>query len=155
MRVIEAMNAIAKQHRGFNGTGDPYMDMLAEWEVASKALDEIKAIELDLRLKLFAGAFANPKEGTNTHHLPDGRDIKGQYKINRRIDEAALPAVLETLREHGVANTDALVRFKPELNKREWDSLSDESKLLFSPAVIATPGTPSFDVVVPKRRTRS
>lgn len=154
MRVLEEINAITKAHRGFNGTGDAYMDMLAEWEVAKEILDRAKELELDMRLKLFAGAFPNPKEGTNTHKLPDGRELKGQHKVNRSIDEAALPAVLEQLRALGVANTDALVRYKPELAKREWNDLSDENKLVFSAAVIATPGTPQFDVVTPKRRGR-
>lgn len=155
MHVLDEVNAIAKSHRGFNGTGDAYMDQLKEWEVAKELLDRVKELELDLRLKCFAGAFPNPKEGTNTWKLPDGRELKGQHKVNRNIDEAALPAVLQQLRDLGVANSDALVRYKPELAKREWNDLSDDNKLIFSAAVIATPGTPQFDVVTPKRRGRA
>lgn len=154
MNLTDELAALVKKHKGFNGTGDPYMDMLYEQEAAKEALDKIKELELDLRLKLFAGAFPNPKEGTNTWKLPDGREIKGQHKINRTIDEAALPVTLQALREHGVGNADQLVRYKPELAKREWNALSDEAKLLFSPAVISTPGTPQFEVVTPKRRGR-
>lgn len=154
MEIVEKVTHLLEGHKGFNGTGDPYMDILKEWEIASELLALVKDIEMDRRKKLFAGAFPNPKEGTNTHVLPDGRHIKGQYTIRRNIDEAALPGVLEDLRKRGVANTDALVRYKPELAKREWNSLSDENKLAFSPAVIAVPGTPSFDVVIPKKRGR-
>lgn len=155
MRILDEVGAIIKSHKGFNGTGDAYMDMLKEWEVCKEILDRVKELELDNRLKLFAGAFPNPKEGTNTHKLPDGREIKGQHVVSRSIDEAALPAVLDQLRALGVANTDALVRWKPELAKREWNDLSGENKLVFSPAVIARPGTPQFDVITPKRRGRS
>lgn len=138
-----------------NENPDPYLQMLAEWEDAVEALARWKEIEMDLRLKLFAGAFPNPKEGTNSHTLPDGRVLKGQYRMNRNIDEAALPATLQALREAGVANADALVRYKPELAKREWNDLSEESKLIFSAAVITTPGTPQFEVTIPKRRGRA
>lgn len=130
---------------------DPYLAMLAEWEQINLQLAQIKEKELHLRLMLFTGAFRNPKEGTNSHKLPDGRVIKGKYPINRRIDEAALPATLEALRAHGVANADALVRYRPELAKSEWNTLSDEAKLMFSPAVISSPGTPSLEVVIPKK----
>lgn len=155
MRILEVIQAVVKEHKGFNGTGDAYMDMLKEWEICKQIMDEVKDIEMDNRLKLFAGAFPNPKEGTNTHNLPDGRAIKGQYKVNRNVDEAALPGVLADLRNAGVANTDVLVRYKPELAKREWNALSDEHKLTFSPAIVATPGTPQFDVVMPKKRGRA
>lgn len=136
------------------GNQDPYLRMLDAWEQIAQLQSQIKEQELTMRLRLFQGAFADPKEGTNTHMLPDGRAIKGQFKVNRYIDEAALPATLQALREHGVANTDALVRYKPELAKREWNALSEEAKLMFSPAVIATPGTPSLEVVIPKKRGR-
>lgn len=143
-KVIEALS--------IPGNQDPYLRMLDAWEQVDLLRVLVQDTEVDMRLKLFSGAFANPKEGTNTHRLPDGRELKGQYKINRYIDEAALPATLATLRERGVANTDALVKYKPELAKREWNALSAENKLAFSPAVIAKPGMPSFEVVTPKRR---
>ena len=150
--AIEALTLLGK-HKKFTGTGDAYMDMLYEHEVACDLLELVKEIEMGLRLKLFAGAFPNPKEGTNTHTLPDGRELKGVYTIRRVVDEAALPGVLADLRAKGCANTDALVRYKPELAKREWNSLSDEHKLVFSAAVVATPGAPGFSVVTPKRRS--
>lgn len=151
-RTVEISNVL--QALGQPGNADPYLRMLDAWEQVSLLQAQIKEAEMGMRLRLFQGAFANPKEGTNTHLLPDGRAIKGQYKINRYIDEAALPATLDALRKHGVANTDALVRFKPELAKSEWNTLSDEAKLMFSPAVVATPGTPSLEVVIPKKRGR-
>jgi hypothetical protein len=136
---------------GKPGNQDPYLRMLAAWEEVDQLRSLIQECEVDMRLRLFAGAFPNPKEGTNSHKLPDGRVLKGQYKINRYINEEVLPATLLALRERGVANTDALVRYKPELAKREWNSLSEENKLIFSPAITAKPGTPSFEITIPKR----
>lgn len=129
---------------------DPYLVMLDQWVEAAEKLSVMKDKEMNLRQMLFAGAFPNPKEGTNKHLLPDGRTVKGAYRINRKIDEAALPASLAALRANGVANVDAIVRMKPELAKREWDSLSDENKLVFSAAIIATPGSPTLEIVPAK-----
>jgi hypothetical protein len=123
-----------------------YMQILAEWIDDKQKLAFYKEREKQNRLLLFAGTFPNPKEGTQKHKLPDGRTIKAQYRINRKIDEAALPATLAKMRELGVANADALVNFKPTLAKREWNTLSEDNKLQFSPAVIATPGTPTLDL---------
>jgi hypothetical protein len=127
--------------------GQRYLQMLAEWEDVKRELAAAKDRELELRLQLFAGAFPTPKEGTNTYKLPDGRQIKGKYDVNRKIDEAAFPAVLADLREQGVANADRLVRFKPELAKSEWNTLSEAFKLAFSRCVIASPGTPQLELV--------
>lgn len=130
--------------------GRRFMQILAEWQDDRRKLAYYKEQEREKRMILFAGTFPNPKEGTQSFKLADGRTIKAQYKINRKIDEAALPATLAAMREQGVANTDLLVRYIPTLAKREWNTLSDDNKLLFSAAVIATPGTPTLDVELPK-----
>lgn len=130
--------------------GARYMQILAEWEDDKRKLSFYKEREKENRLVLFAGTFPNPIEGTQKFKLADGRTIKGQYKINRKIEEAALPVALAHMRELGVANTDALVSYKPTLAKREWNTLSIENKLAFSPAIVATPGTPTLDVELPK-----
>lgn len=126
---------------------DPYLAMLDRWADVSARKKALEEEENDLRRMLFAGAFPNAKEGVNKHKLPDGRTIKGDMKINRKLDEAALPATLAAMRDAGVANADALVRYKPELAKREWNALSDENKLLFSKAVIAVPGMPTLEII--------
>lgn len=152
-QLIERTNEITRvlKSLGKPGNQDPYLRMLDAWEQVDQLRALIGECEVDMRLKLFAGAFANPKEGTNSHKLPDGRVLKGQYKINRYINEEALKVSLDTLRERGVANTDALVKYKPELAKSEWNSLSDESKLVFSPAITSKPGMPTFEITIPKR----
>jgi len=130
--------------------GKRYMQLLAEWRDDRRKLAYYKEQEGTKRRVLFAGAFPNPVEGTNKLTLANGLKLKGQYKIGRKLDEAALPATLARMRELGVANTDALVNYKPSLAKREWNTLSDEMKLEFSPAVIATPGMPGLEVEEPK-----
>jgi len=133
-----------------NENPDPYLQLLAEWEEDKRMLERYKEREMNKRLLLFAGAFPNPKEGTQKHLLPDGRTISAQYKINRKVDEAALAVTLAALKEAGVANTDALVRYKPELAIREWKSLSEDSKLTFSPAIISSPSAPTLEIIPAK-----
>jgi hypothetical protein len=148
-RAREMTNVLTQL--GQPGNQDPYLRMLEAWDQMCLLKALVEESEKDMRLKLFQGAFPNPKEGTNVHKLPDGRELVGKHTVNRKIDEAALPAVLVAMREAGVANSDKLVRYKPELAKREWNSLSDENKLRFSPAVISTPGSPQFEIRIPKR----
>lgn len=131
--------------------GSRYLQMLAEWQDVCAELAAAKEREIELRRLLFAGAFPNPKEGTNTYKLPDGRAIKGGYTITRKLDEAVIQPAVEALRDHGVANWDRIVKWKPELAKAEWNTLSDAAKLLFSVALIATPGTPSLEIVAPAK----
>lgn len=152
--LIERTNEMSRMLKalGKPGNADPYLRMLDAWEQVDQLRALVQDCELDMRLRLFAGAFANPKEGTNSHKLPDGRVLKGQHKINRYINEEALAVTLDAMRKAGVANTDALVRYKPELAKSEWNTLSDEMKLLFSPAISSKPGTPSFEITIPKKR---
>lgn len=130
--------------------GKRYMQILTEWLDNRTKLAYYKAQEMEQRKILFAGAFPNPKEGTQRFKLADGRTIVGQYKIGRKIDEAALPITLQHMRELGIANTDVLVTYKPSLAKREWNTLGEDAKLTFSAAVIATPGSPSLEIELPK-----
>lgn len=131
-----------------------YYALMAEWKSDKINLAYYKEQEASKRMQLFGGAFPNPKEGTNKLLLADGRTIKATYTINRKIDDAALPVTLQAMREQGVANTDALVRYKAELAKKEWNTLSDENKLLFSPAIIATPGMPQLEIIEAKAPAR-
>lgn len=126
---------------------DPYLAMLDEWEKAQANAKAWAAKENDLRRQLFAGAFPNPKEGVNNHLLPDGRKIKGTHKIQRKIDEAAIAVTLQEMRNRGVANADDLVRYKPELSITAWKTLSDEMKLVFSPAVVSSPAMPTLEII--------
>jgi hypothetical protein len=127
--------------------GQRYLQLLAEWQDTQRVLSGVKDREMELRLQLFAGAFPNPTEGTNTYTLPDGRKLKGGYTINRKLVITSVAPTIALLKASGVANADQLVKYTPELAKREWNALSPESKLVFSRAIVASPGAPSLEVV--------
>jgi len=100
-------------------------DIAAEWMKAKKASAEAVEVERALREKLVAAAFPNGlSEGTNTYDLPGKWKLKIVGVVDRKVDEAALPAILQRIREkfEGLDLAD-LVRYKPELKTAEYKKL--------------------------------
>lgn len=124
-------------------------EKIGQWNELQRQLEAIKQQELTLRKELFEEAFANPAEGTNTLDLPEGWKLKGNYKLNRKLDEAALPEVLKELRKLHV-KTDSLIKYKPELSTTEFRKLTPEQEKVLAAAMVTTPGTPSLELVAPK-----
>jgi hypothetical protein len=124
---------------------------IAEWYKMKEKLAKLKSAEALLRTKIFKGLFVNPDEGTNTLPLNDGTgaELKAQHVINRSVDEGALDAMKEVLREKKIP-VGKLIRWKPELAVGEYRKLTDEERQLFDQVLIIKPGSPQLDVVVPK-----
>lgn len=124
---------------------DPYYKLLAEWREAVEKLDELKNLELDLRKKLFAGAFPAPSEGTQRVTLLDGTVLKGSLRLNRRIDPEALQEV--NLPEEIKSR---VVRMKPELDIKMYRTLCDEDRAKFDACLTIKPGTPTLEIETEK-----
>lgn len=130
------------------------MKLLEEWRRAKAEADAVKPIiakEQELRKQVFAAFYPDPKEGTNTLDLAEGWKLKGVYKLDRKIDEAALPAVTEQLREMGV-NADTLVKWSPNLKTATYKELTAEQRAVFDQALIIKPGLPAIELVAPKAK---
>lgn len=127
----------------------PFINKLNEWNTLRAQITELEAKEIELRKELFATAFPNPEEGSkyNKLDLPNGYMLQGDYKINRRVDEAALDTVRKEMDPIAFGRT---FRFKPELSKSGFKDLTDEQKRIASQAIIAAPGTPSLAIVQKK-----
>ncbi len=129
------------------------LDLLKQWAEQKDKLaticEPIVAEEMRLRKLVFALAFPTPVEGTNDLDLPNGWKIKGTYKLDRKLDEAALPAVLETLRQQGVV-ADSLIRRKPEIDTKAYRALSDANRLIFEQAMTIKPASPTLELNPPK-----
>jgi hypothetical protein len=126
--------------------------LLEEWRQAKAEADSVKPIlakEQELRKQVFAAFYPAPKEGTNTLDLAGGWKLKGVYKLDRKIDEAALPAVAEQLREMGV-NVDTLIKWSPGLKTATYKELTAEQRAVFDQALIVKPGAPIIELVPPK-----
>lgn len=120
------------------------------WFLLQKQLEEIKQKEMELRKKIFAYYFAQPKEGTNTSPLSGGWVIKGEFKINRAVDLPLLTTHLEEFRKNKIPVKD-LIRYKPELVTAEYRKLTDEQRKEFDSVLKISVGSPSLEIVLPKR----
>lgn len=128
--------------------------LLEDWRLATEQVAELKSIiakEQELRKQVFAAFFPAPKEGANTVNLPEGWKLKGTYKIDRKIDEAALPAVIEKLRIEGVSS-DLLVEYKPSLKTTVYKQLVAEHRAIFDEALTAKPASPTVELNPPKKK---
>jgi hypothetical protein len=123
---------------------------LNDWYDLQSKLAIIKDQEMELRKKIFSAYFPSPTEGVNTAPLSEGWVIKGTHKITRSIDEAMLLAKQDELLKEGIAIND-LIRRKPELNLKAYKALPDRASLLFSQVLDIKPGSPSLEIVKPKR----
>jgi hypothetical protein len=123
-----------------------YMQALSRWQELTATIKHLQSEERTLREGLFAGTFPSPEEGTNTYELPDGRIVKGTYKLNRKLLEDALPAVLKKLK---MAKKDAPIRTKVELDLKGYRDLSDKDRHVFDEALDIKPALPTLEVVQP------
>ena len=70
--------------------------------------------------------------------------IKITCRINRKVDG---DLAQEIAAENGMEDyLPMLFRWKPELNMTAWESVGDNVKQVFSRAITATPGRPSFSI---------
>jgi len=132
-----------------------FLALLKEWDELKKQMFDfapVVAREMQVRKDIFALAFPTPKEGTNTTDLPNDWKIKGIYKLDRKIDEAALPAVLEELRKLGI-NPDPLIKWKPDLVTGDYKALSPANKAIFDQALTTKPASPTVELIPPKEKT--
>lgn len=128
------------------------LELLNAWWNAFNEAEAAKAVirrEQELRKQVFEYYFKDPREGTNYLDLPNGWRLKAIYKLDRKIDEAALPAVKEQLKELGV-NVDALVEYKPTLKTKLYRELTAEQSRIFDQALTIKPSSPIIELVEPE-----
>lgn len=127
-----------------------FLDALAELEFLNQQIKDLKEKENALRLQIYGACFENPKEGINNFALPAGYVLKFTGKVNRTVDASVLPLVREEL-ENLKVNMDDIIKLKPELAVGAYKKLSPEAKLVMDKAVTSKPGTPSYEIVLPKK----
>ena len=120
-----------------------YYENLERWQELSATIKKLKGEERALREALFKGTFPDPEEGTNKHELPDGRIVKGVFKINRRVIEDEITSVPKALREK-------VFKVKHSLQTRAYRDLTDNQKQIVDAVLKISPGLPSLDVVEPE-----
>lgn len=135
------------------------LEDLGKWFLLKKQLAEVKSAEALLRSRVFKFFFPTPVEGSkdNKYTIPDGTGavLQATHVINRDIDMGELTAFREEMEKEGSQlpqlKLDALIKWKPELVKSEYNKLSDNEKKVFDRVLIVKPGSPQLDIVHPKR----
>src|SRR5574340_318677 len=129
-------------------------DLLTAWDNVKREIVAFKPTiekEAALRKRVMAAFFPSPKEGVNTVDLQADWKLKGTHKLDRKIDEAALPAVQEQMRDAGY-NPDVYIKHVPELNVMIYKAASPEVKKIFDHAIIMKPASPTVELVPPKEK---
>ena len=127
---------------------------LDAWSEMQQKLSALKSAEMLLRMKIFKGLFPNPIEGTNSVPLgTEGWVIKAKYPISRKPDIALLTASAVELRMAGIP-LDDVIRTVPELVTGEYRKLTEEQQKLLDAVMEVKPGSPSLEIVLPKRAAK-
>lgn len=132
-------------------------ELLTNWTRAVEQVAATKSLvenEMALRKQVMASFFPEPKEGTNNLELEAGWKLKAVYKLDRKVDEAALPAIMEKLRTFNV-NPDLLIKRKVELDTTGYKtllSISPETVKIFDECLTIKPASPSIELVPPKEK---
>lgn len=126
----------------------PSLEVWADiWQQAKQ--DEADAIkrrrEAEDRMLSLIGVAENA-EGTTTAEAPGGYRIVVTSRIARKVDS---DLVQELAAQHGLTDhLGALFRWKPDLNKSQWDHAAQNIRDALAPAITAKPGRPSFAITI-------
>lgn len=131
-----------------------FLGALNEWEQLTKDLALMSQREKELRQRIFDACFDDPKEGTNKKPLKGGYVLNAQYKLNRTIDAAQLPAVRELLEKENVS-FDSVFKFKPDLVTSGYKALTGNAKTVVDMALTIKPGLPTLEIVLPKKAVKA
>jgi hypothetical protein len=133
-------------------------ELLNAWYKARNELDAFKQrmeplVEQEMQLRRLVAAtfWPTPKEGMNDFDLPLGFKVKYTHKLERKIDQPALPAVLEAMQKHMYSTTD-LIRSVPEVNLKVYRELPEPARLIFDQALIIRNASPMLEIIAPKTR---
>lgn len=133
------------------------------WWRAKQELDRWKGIEALARRRIFNDFFPAAVEGTNTHILENGWQLKGNRVINRDVDAGALSVLRQPVEVDGVRqnynwfekysiNADKVFRYKPELVLSEYRNLTAEQMMVVDQCLTIKDGMPGLDVKPPSTR---
>lgn len=124
---------------------------VANWYKLTVQLSDLKQQEYFERMKVFRGFFHDPREGTNTHVLSDGYQLKAVNVVNRSIDVAAVTTNARMLAEMGV-DLNKVIKWTPELVKSAYNELTEDQRKAFDNCLVVKEGTPQLEIKEPSKR---
>jgi hypothetical protein len=118
--------------------------LLANWCELKRVSALYKEQESEARAAVVKAFFGTLGEETK-ELLTSGVLLTATGKINRRIDEAALDAVMKEMPTN-FQRAGALIDWKPVLVTKGYKLLTKQHRKVFEQALILTPGTPTLDI---------
>ena len=125
---------------------------LTNWQGKLQEVAEAKRVlneERELRRKVTGLFFVDPEEGTQRYNLPQDWKLKYVHKIERKVDETALPAVSTQLREQGY-KPELMIKWVPVLNMEAYRKLPPEAMKILDQALDIKVGSPTLELEPPK-----
>ncbi len=135
--------------------------LIAEWLEAKRAVDETKplvekerALRMRVAIECFEYGEGELREGTERHHIKDGYHVAGKFSITygfKKPDEVR--AVLDEIEQSSPAGAflaDRIVRWKPELDAREYKAAPPEIRDLINSVLTKKQALPTIDLEAPK-----
>ena len=126
-------------------------DAVDEWQSLTKWLETAKEREMELRTLLVSIVSKDQlTEGTNTVRTEDGWEFQINRRVNRKLDETALDAVMSELPEDSpYRQLGVLVTYKPALVLGGFRTMPEDQKLIFAQALTETDGAPALVISKP------
>lgn len=121
---------------------------LAQWEDLKRQVKHLQETERAYREALFAAAFPSPEEGVNEFKLPDGRVVKGTYKLTRKLDAEKLEELVKG-RKVTAKVAERIQNWHVSLDLTEYRELTDKQRAAVDQAIESKPALPSLEVVWP------
>lgn len=118
-----------------------YQDWLEAKDMERRAVDRRRVIEDELIESL---GVDDSKDGSKTYK-EDSFKVKVTTRLNRKVDAEAL---IDLAQNAGIGqdHLQALFRWKPELNLREWQNAAESITKPLEGAITTKPGRPSFNI---------
>lgn len=126
------------------------MDVLQEWYEAQQQLQALKEKEARLR-KLVAESFDVEKDfaGTKKRPLGNGWTLEASWSLTYKVLPDVVEELMPELLDKGI-DPRAVVRWKPELDKRNYNALTPEQQQVMNLCMEVKQGMPTMKVVAPK-----
>jgi hypothetical protein len=134
----------------------PLSDTIFPGQLAQENLrlkNEKRAIEKEERENrrmLIDTFFSNAPYGRSKLNMDDGRTAVLTQGQRYKVEEAMLPELREEMKEQFGVNIDAIFKWKPELNKKVYDELSDDERAVFDQCLTITDDSPQLEFTEPK-----
>ncbi len=135
------------------------MEDIVAWDRIKKETERLTAPlrlqELALRNRIVRTFFPQPKEGTNTHELNKGWQLKYKHAVNRDVNYELFQAMGEQFEAAGLRNAGQYLRQKWELDKKQYNTLTEEERHVFDQCLTIKVASPQIEIVLPAKAAKA